>query len=444
MAAVTLIFALLPASYVAAEPRPTSAAEDFEVSTSAASSPTPGGPEAQGLDTYSSGKGFKLIDTPEGDLSISFYLMARYINQLPSGATFTDHNGVVQNITTRNDIFAPHRALIFFDGWVFDRSLTYNATVWEVTASGIIYLIGSLNYKVSPELTLSAGVNGLPGTRTLNNSHPYWLGTDRVMADDFFRPGFTSGVWASGSFLPKTYYIVMVGNLLSQVNVTAAQNTRALATAATFCWMPTTGEFGPRGAFGDYERHRELATRVGASFTHSYENRFNELAQNTPENQQLRLADSLLLFQTGALAPGVTINDADFQLVAVDAGAKKNGWFVQSEGYWRHLSSFNADGPTPSQVVDTGFYFEVAKRLRHPEWLELYLATDWVFGDHSLGFRTSHDVIGGANFYPWHTRNARFNIQIIGVSGSPASSAFGFYTGGLHGTIASASWMLLI
>jgi hypothetical protein len=53
-------------------------------------------------------------------------------------------------------------------------------------------------------------------------------------------------------------------------------------------------------------------------------------------------------------------------------------------------------------------------------------------------------VIGGANFYPWHTRNARFNIQIIGVDGSPASSAFGYYTGGLNGTIASASWMLLI
>jgi hypothetical protein len=29
-------------------------------------------------------------------------------------------------------------------------------------------------------------------------SHPYWLGHDRVMADEFFRPFFGYGVYANG------------------------------------------------------------------------------------------------------------------------------------------------------------------------------------------------------------------------------------------------------
>ena len=34
--------------------------------------------------------------------------------------------------------------------------------------------------------------------RSLDGSHPYWLASDRVLADEFFRPGFTSGVWLTG------------------------------------------------------------------------------------------------------------------------------------------------------------------------------------------------------------------------------------------------------
>jgi hypothetical protein len=41
----------------------------------------------------------------------------------------------------------------------------------------------------------------------------------------------------------------------------------------------------------------------------------------------------------------------------------------------------------------------------------------------------------GGNYYPWNTRNARLNVQLINVDGSPVNSTFGFYVGQLRGQV---------
>lgn len=41
----------------------------------------------------------------------------------------------------------------------------------------------------------------------------------------------------------------------------------------------------------------------------------------------------------------------------------------------------------------------------------------------------------GGNYYPFHTRNARLNVQLINVDQSPVSSTFGFYLGQLTGQV---------
>ena len=70
--------------------------------------------------------------------------------------------------------------------------------------------------------------------------------------------------------------------------------------------MPTTGEFGPRGGYGDYEFHDKLATRFGVSTTRSKERRDTDPTTGATTNTTLKLADSVNLFDTGALAPGAT------------------------------------------------------------------------------------------------------------------------------------------
>jgi hypothetical protein len=262
------------------------------------------------------------------------------------------------------------------------------------------------------------------------------------MADEFFRGGFTNGVWANGEVAPGLWYNVAVGNNLSTLGITAKQLDRGLATGGSMWWMPTTHEFGPNGSYSDWEFHEKPATRFGFTTTRSQEDR-QELADHSPENTQTRLADSVGLFETGALAKNVSVNDAHVRLLSFDAGVKYRGIFLQTEIFDRWLDDFHADGPLPVSVIhDSGFdvqaaFFPIKKKL------ELYAVTSWIYGDTSAGFSTSHEYIVGGNAFWFDSRNVRSNFQVISVDHSPASSTFGFYVGGQKGTTASIATSLL-
>ena len=53
------------------------------------------------------------------------------------------------------------------------------------------------------------------------------------MADEFFRGGFTNGVWANGEVAPGLWYNVAVGNNFSQLGITSNQLDRGLATGGS-------------------------------------------------------------------------------------------------------------------------------------------------------------------------------------------------------------------
>jgi hypothetical protein len=179
--------------------------------------------------------------------------------------------------------------------------------------------------------------------------------------------------------------------------------------------------------------HEQLATRFGVSTTWSPEERYEDPSSSSSSNTTLRLADSVSLFETGALAPGVTILNADYRVLSVDAGVKYRGFFLQGEYYFRRLDGFEADGLLPAgQVEDHGFYVQAAF-YPIPKKLELYTATSQIFGDDDLGFDDPSEWIFGMNYYPANTRNHRLNLQYINVDKSPVSSTFGYYVGGQTG-----------
>jgi hypothetical protein len=397
--------------------------------------PTWGRRETWGV--YDPGEGFVVGRTEHGELDISAYALARYLNQNDDDGVFTDHLGNERPVDGRNDIFS-HRIMVFFKGWLVDPKLIYNITLWTVNATDQRALFANLGYQFDRKFNLYAGMVGNPGSRSLQGSHPYWLGNDRVMADEFFRPYFGSGVYANGEVLPGLWYQVVVSNNNSALGVKATQLDRDMTYGGSLWWMPTTQEFGPRGAYGDWEWHEELATRMGVSTVFSPEQSFRD-SGNNPANTTLRLADSVNLFETGALAPGVTVENADYRVVAIDAGLKYRGIFLQAEYYQRWLDNFDADGFLPvGEIKDNGFYvqgsFYPIKRK-----LELYAATSQIYGDDSAGFGDSSEYILGGNWYPFPTRNHRLNLQLMDVNRSPVSSTFGYYTGGQDGwTLATA------
>jgi hypothetical protein len=388
-----------------------------------------------------SGTGFLVGRSKAGELKIGGYALVRYINQLPATQEFTDHLGTVHPIDTRRDIQF-HRAMVHFRGWVGLPKFRYQITIWTVQSTDQTTLYGYFGYQFNKAFNLYGGTNGIGGSRSLYGSHPFWLANDRVMADEFFRGAFTNGVWANGEVAPGLWYNLAVGNNLSNLGITAKQLNRSLATGASMWWMPTTHEFGPNGSYDDWEYHEKVATRFGFSTARSLEDR-QELGDGSPENTQVKIADSLNLFDANSLALGVTVQEANVRLLSVDAGMKYHGIFLQAELYNRQIDNFRADGPLPiGSINDKGLYVQAAFYPIKKK-LELYGATSWIYGDKDAGFGNSHEYLVGGNIFWFDSRNIRTNVQVMSVDRSPANSTFGFYVGGQKGTTVSVATSLL-
>src|SRR5262249_59030450 len=114
----------------------------------------------------------------------------------PGRQVYTDHLGQVLDVDPRQDI-QWHRVMIHVLGWMYDRRLTYAMTVWTVNATEQVRVVGNATYNFDTTFKLSVGINGIPGTRSLLNNHPLWLAPDRVLADEYLRPGLTVGTWLS-------------------------------------------------------------------------------------------------------------------------------------------------------------------------------------------------------------------------------------------------------
>lgn len=413
----------------------------------AQSNSTPSAPQeprepAERIETWGEfdpGRGFLVGRSDAGELSISAYALVRYLNQTPGADTFVDHLGAERLADGRHDIF-PHRVIIWFKGWLGRPQLIYNIAIWTVNTTNQIAMFGNLGYQFGPRFSIYAGINGNPGTRSLQGSHPYWLGHDRVMADEFFRPYFGSGVWAQGEVFPGFWYNAMLGNSNSALDIKATQLDRSFTPSASVWWMPTTREFGPKGGYGDWERHERIATRFGASFSTSTEQRYTNADNGSSGNTTLRLVDSVNVFDAGALAPGVTVEEIDFTVLSIDAGIKYKGFFLQTEIYNRWLDNILTDGTLPvTSIHDRGFFVQ-GSFYAVPKKLELYGVTSQVFGDADAGFSNASEYGAGLNFYPADTRNHRFNFQVLEVERSPVSSTFGYYVGGQSGTTVAGAF----
>ena len=105
-------------------------------------------------------------------------------------------------------------------------------------------------------------------------------------------------------------------------------------------WMPTTGEFGLWGTFGDYDFHEKVATRVGFHWSHSVEEKQSQPGTDGIENTQIRLTDGSVVFTPELFGPGITVNTVDYKMFDIDAGVKYRGMSLEGEYYRRLLSHF--------------------------------------------------------------------------------------------------------
>lgn len=384
---------------------------------------------------FDPGKGILLGKNDLGSMSISFYVLARYLNQQPPTLTFEDHLGRERVVDTRNDIEL-HRIMIWLRGFAYDPKLSYLLNIWNVNSTKSIHVVGNLAYEFDRKLNLQVGVDGLPAIRSFNGQHPYFLGTDRQLGDEFFKAGFTMGLSAYGQLSNSVFYRAMVGNSFSEIGIPTSYMTRDMAYGASI-WVLPTGEFGPRGGYGDYEMHQNLATRFGISVVTSREDGYKQPNQdNEPKNTAVRLSDGLNFFSVGALAPGVQVGKASVTIASADAALKYRGFFLDLNYYTRWINHIQADGTIPDgEIFDHGYMIQIAKQVKPQKW-EIYSAYSYIWGE----FNNPWEIALGVNYYPRNTRNWRLNMMVNHIEESPVDSQFGYYVGGQTGeTLALAT-----
>ncbi|MFL5339890.1 MAG: hypothetical protein ACJ8F7_07050 [Gemmataceae bacterium] len=380
--------------------------------------------------------GFVLVESADPE-SVPFQLVARnfaqfrYTNTQLDSLTFVDHLGNVRPVNPRND-FSFNRDLLSFSGYAFDPRMQYNVVIWGSGSLGSVVIAGGITYEFSKAFILTGGYNGLPGSRSMIGTFRDQPGPDRSMADTFFRPGFTQGFWATGEPLENLFYNLMIGNSLNTLNIGTAKIDTNMTYSGSVWWEPL-GNYGPGEAYNDLEKHSRPVVRLGSSFTASREDRFSDTSNSAPDNIQIHNSDGVLFFSTGALAPGVTVELANYYMWAIDAGFKYQGLALNGQYYLRWLNSFRADGPLPiNSIFDHGFESS-AGYFFHPK-IELYGRTSFVFGQ----FHDSYEYCWGFNYYPFANRGLRIVGEVGRVEHSPVGNIITPYQAGMTG------WMTVL
>jgi hypothetical protein len=219
-----------------------------------------------------------------------------------------------------------------------------------------------------------------------------------------------------GEIATKFKYMAMLANNLSTLGVSASQLDNTLDTTSLMLqWLPTTGEFGLYGTFGDFDYHEKLATRVGVHYTQSTEDKQSQPGSNAIENSQIRLTDGSTIFTPDLFGPGITVDRVKYRMSSVDAGLKYKGMALEGEYYWRWLSDYV--GPnvgTVPDISDHGYQIQASAMLV-PKVVQAYFGNSGIFGDYGDPW----EVRFGASIYPVKQRGFRVNTEWIHVNHSP-------------------------
>jgi len=375
--------------------------------------------------------GHAIVQSEFGTLNLRLYTYVRYLNQMAWDKTYKDSFGNIKPVDRRQDVQLNKVKLETY-GWLGTEKLRYVLYVWTANASqGLgaqVVVAGNLRYEFNEHFALAAGITSLPGTRSTSHQFPFWLGVDnRLSADEYFRPSYTSGIWAFGDIVPGLSYFTMIGNNLSTLGVDAGQLDPRLDTiSTTVAWEPTR-DYGR--AFGDFDWHESLSTRFAIHYTHSTETAQGQPNQDDFENSQIRISDGNQIFQAGLFGPGIQITQVRYQMGALDAGLKWHGLSLEGEYYFRLVDKFHGDLTDSlgfSNFKDHGFQLQASAMLV-PQVFQLYVGGSKIFGQ----FGEPWDSRVGFNWFPFANQSFRWNNEVGFYAHCPVGGiAYPYQVGG--------------
>jgi hypothetical protein len=397
----------------------------------------------KGSPEYIPNLGFRIYEGERGQIYVRLFSYVRYLNQKGLDSSYTDYFGNTHTVKQREDIQL-NKLFVPFYGWFLTPKLHYYLYIWSSNPSqgegAQVVGGGNLSYTFNKHVTLGGGIASLPTTRSTEGQFPYWLGMDdRLIADEFFRGSYTSGIWLKGEFATTFRYMAMIGDNLSQLGVSAAQMDTTLDTTSFMLqWLPTTGEFGLHDEFGDFDRHENVATRLGAHYTRSTEDKQAQPGTDAIENSQIRLTDGSIIFTSGLFGPAITVDTVKYQMVSVDGGLKYKGLSLEAEYFRRWLSDFRGTNVAGiADISDHGFQVQ-SSAMVVPRVLQVYLGGSAIRGRYGNG----SEVRAGLNWYLVKERELKLNPEWIHLNKCPVGYTSVPYPVGGNGDLFHVNFMM--
>ncbi len=363
------------------------------------------------------------------DLKVEGWVQFRHHAFARDANTWTDNAGVTRPVRSRN-AFDIERARLNLSGHVIDQRSTYFIQIDGDTDGN--HTLDFFDYwwawQFSDSFQIQMGKRKVPGSRQWLLGARSTRLIDRPMANDFFRPDRTVGVFGVGTLGESGHYELMVGNGYSSANIPNAASDDRLTFAATNYFDPL-GDFG--GQLVDFGHSDDaLRIRIGHSFVYSPQAGW---VAGVPldEADFIRLADGTRLTQTGALAPGVTVSDFDVVLYSVDAAWKHHGWSVDAELFLRWIEQIQGNGPLPvSDIFQRGFFVEGGHFLI-PKLLDFNVRYSQVSGE----FGNASEYSAGFNWYPLKKSTMKVSFDVTSLDGSPLQNTTSDILAGDDGTL---------
>ncbi|HYX46894.1 MAG TPA: hypothetical protein VE820_08755, partial [Sphingomicrobium sp.] len=396
------------------------------------------------LGTFKRDTGWVLVNSNDATEYLGLMTYARYLNQNALNPTYTDSFGRVIPIDRRNEVQL-YKVSLQFKGWLFSPNFSHLIFIWTNNANqgegAQVAVAGFLRYRFADWLSVSAGIMPLPTTRSTNYSFPKWLRHDnRVMADEFYRGSYTSGIDALGTIAPGLEYRAMIGNNLSTLGVSSKQLDNKFDTySASLVWMPTTKEFGLAEGFGDYDYHDKVATLIGLHYTHSTETAQGQPEVDSFENSQIRLTDGTLLFSPDPFGTGGKIEEARYRMASIDAGVKYKGFSLEGQWYWRWVDKFKTIGTIPvDEIKDNGVALQLSG-MPIKDYLQAYVTYSKIWGQNG----NPNEYALGLNYYPFGRREMHVNLEAIHLDRSPVGGYHIPVPVGGQGWVFLSDWVLM-
>lgn len=326
-------------------------------------------------------------------------IQLRYIGFTRDEETWTDSAGITRPIRNRNQ-FDLERARLNFSGTAIDPDLTYMVVLDADGDGGSLTdgLIFYFNYEFDPAFNVRVGRWKTASSREWLLSSRHLRLADRSLATEFFRVGFSDGIWFLGDFemlgMDGWHYETSLTNGLRSSTRESGDLDDNLAVAGTMFCDPL-GEFG----FGetDFQNHETPVVRFGGSFAYDKSDDRSDAGVTfvLGDNNFVRLSDGTLINETGALAPGVTLLSDRIIVSSLDFAAKYRGWSFSSEYFMRSIFDLTATGPLPMNDLYTyGFRAEAGKFIV-PQKFDINCRMSQVSGMYGNSF----EYACGMNYY---------------------------------------------